>query len=144
MFPLYKKLIACYAISICQTLPTFSTKMSCDYYVDSCLVIEYKSHNGTFCKLTTDLSRKRKYIRYKFHCENDSTCESKRISSYLRKLERKIDKYTYKQMIYTNNEWINESYMSKYTHRIQREFPYVYELKRMYIDFTAFKWEDQH
>lgn len=47
-------------------------------------------------------------------------------------------------MIYTNNEWIDDDYSSKYMHRIQREFPYVYELKRMYIDFTAFKWEDQH
>lgn len=90
------------------------------------------------------MSRKRKYIRYKFHCENDSTCDSKRITAYLRKLERKLEKYTYKQMIYTNNEWVNESYMSKYMHRIRREFSYVHELKKMYIEFTASKWDDQY
>jgi hypothetical protein len=123
---------------------TLSIKMSCDYYVDSCLVIEYKSHTGTFCKLTTDLLRKRKYIRDKPDYENDSTCDSKRISSYLRKLEHKLEKYTYKHMIYTNDEWVNDGYRSKYMYRIRREFPYVYDLKKMYIAFTAFKCEDQY
>lgn len=102
--------------------------MACDYYVDRCLFIEYISETGRYCTLTTDLSRQPKYIRTRGE-----------YSSYQRKLERKIEKHTYREIIYKNNEWASSEHMTKYTYRLQREFPYIRQLKKMYLDFEAFR-----
>jgi hypothetical protein len=107
-------------------------KMACDYYVDRYLVIEYISESGRYCKLTTDLSRQPKYISSKFNYDTDDDIPTG-------KLEEKIEKHTYRQMIYKKKEWTNSEYMAEYTHRLRREFPYVYKLKKMYMEFEAFR-----
>jgi hypothetical protein len=114
-------------------------KMACDYYVDRYLVIEYISESGRYCKLTTDLSRQPKYISSKFNYDTDDDILTGECSSYQRKLEEKIEKHTYRQMIYKKKEWTNSEYMAEYTHRLRREFPYVYKLKKMYMEFEAFR-----
>lgn len=113
--------------------------MNCDYYIDEYLVIEYISEKGRYCRLTTDLSRKQKYIREKFDEESDIELNAAECSSYERKLERKLEKYTYRQMIYQNNQWLTNEYVAQYAVRLEREFPYVRKLKKMYLDFTAFR-----
>jgi hypothetical protein len=117
-------------------------KMNCDYYIDEYLVIEYISEKGRYCRLTTDLSRRQKYIRDKFEDESDNELTEVESSSHERRLERKLEKHTYRQMIYQNKAWVNNDYRTQYTSRLQREFPYVHKLKKMYIDFTAFKAEE--
>ena len=116
-------------------------KMTCDYYVDRYLVIEYISECGRYCKLITDLSRQPKYISPKFNYDTDDYCSSGECSSYQRKLEEKIEKHTYREIIYKNNEWASSEYMTKYTYRLQREFPYIRQLKKMYMEFEAFRAE---
>ena len=113
--------------------------MACDYYVDRCLFIEYISDTGRYCTLTTDLSRQPKYISPKFNYDTDDDILTGECSSYQRKLEEKIEKHTYRQMIYKKKEWTNSEYMAEYTHRLRREFPYVYKLKKMYMEFEAFR-----
>ena len=113
--------------------------MECDYYIDKYLVIEYISENGRYCTLTTDLSRQKKYIRNKSQLDSGNEFSTGKPSSYQRKLERKIEKHTYRQIIFKKDEWANDKYKTEYTYRLKREFPYVYNLKKMYIDFTAYK-----
>lgn len=113
--------------------------MACDYYVDRHLVIEYISESGRYCKLTTDLSRQPKYISLKFNYDTDDDYSTGERSSYQRKLEEKIEKHTYRQMIYKKHEWANNEYMAEYTHRLRCEFPYVYKLKKIYMEFEAFR-----
>ena len=114
-------------------------KMACDYYVDRYLVIEYISECGRYCKLTTDLSRQPKYISPKFNYDTDDDFATGECSSYKRKLEEKIEKHTYRQMIYKKKEWANSEYMTEYTHRMRHEFPYVHKLKKIYMEFEAFR-----
>jgi hypothetical protein len=116
--------------------------MNCDYYIDEYLVIEYISERGRYCRLTTDLSRRQKNIRDKFEDESDTEQNAAECSSHERRLERKLEKHTRRQMLYQNNEWVTNEYMAQYARRLQREFPYVYKLKKMYLDFTAFKAEE--
>ena len=116
-----------------------SIEMNCDYYVDSYLVIEYLANNGAYCKLTTDLSRQQKYIRIKD--ANDSYA-TEADCYYTRKLEQKIEKHTYRQMIYSKNDWSSSMYKCKYADRIRNEFQFVYKLQKMYKEFTAFKADE--
>jgi hypothetical protein len=113
--------------------------MACDYYVDRYLVIEYISESGRYCKLTTDLSRQPKYISKKFNYDTDEEFSTGECSSYQRKLEEKIEKHTYRQMIYKKREWVNSDYMTEYTYRMRHEFSCVYRLKKIYMEFEAFR-----
>lgn len=125
-----------------QTRAYSHIKMNCDYYIDEYLVIEYISEKGRYCRLTTDLSRRQKYFCDKFGDELDNELNAAECSSRERKLEQKLEKHTYRQMIYQNNAWVTNEYRAQYTRRLQREFPYVHKLKKMYLDFTAFKAEE--
>ena len=42
-------------------------------------------------------------------------------------------------MIYKKKEWANNEYMTEYTHRMRHEFPYVHKLKKIYMEFEAFR-----
>ena len=117
-------------------------KMACDYYVDRYLVIEYISECGRYCKLTTDLSREPKYISPNFNYDTDDDFTAGQCSSYQRKLEEKIEKHTYRQTIYKKKEWTTSKYMAEYTCRLRCEFPYVYKLKKIYMEFEAFRAEN--
>jgi len=117
-------------------------KMACDYYVDRYLVIEYISECGRYCKLTTDLSREPKYISPNFNYDTDDDFTAGQCSSYQRKLEEKIEKHTYRQTIYKKKEWTTSNYMAEYTCRLRHEFPYVYKLKKIYMEFEAFRAEN--
>lgn len=130
-----------YYISI-NTLIQPNIKMDCDYYVDRYLVIEYISECGRYCKLTTDLSREPKYISSKFNYDTDDDFARGQCYSYQRKLEEKIEKHTYRQMIYKKKEWTTRGYMAEYTCRLRSEFPYVYKLKKIYMEFEAFRAEN--
>jgi hypothetical protein len=131
----------CYYISI-NTFMQPRIKMACDYYVDRYLVIEYISECGRYCKLTTDLSREPKYISPNFNYDTDDDFTAGQCSSYQRKLEEKIEKHTYRQTIYKKKEWTTSKYMAEYTCRLRHEFPYVYKLKKIYMEFEAFRAEN--
>jgi hypothetical protein len=133
--------LLCYYISI-NTFMQPRIKMACDYYVDRYLVIEYISECGRYCKLTTDLSREPKYISPNFNYDTDDDFTAGQCSSYQRKLEEKIEKHTYRQTIYKKKEWTTSKYMAEYTCRLRHEFPYVYKLKKIYMEFEAFRAEN--
>jgi len=101
--------------------------MSCDFYFEQCLIIEYTSLNGHICKILTNKKRERGIIN-KYVLGSDK---------YEKKLVKKIAKFSYVKMIYEKKAWTKDEYQRKYEERIRKWFPEIRDFIKIYKDSIA-------
>jgi hypothetical protein len=101
--------------------------MVCDFYVEQCLVIEFISLNGNFCKIITNKKREKGFID-KYVPGSDK---------YEKKLVKKIEKFSYVKMIYEKKTWTKDEYQKKYEERIRKWFPEIKDFIKIYKDSIA-------
>jgi len=99
--------------------------MVCDYYVESSLIIDYVSNKGSICRIITNTTRERGYIK-----EEDEEV-------FLKALKRKVKKNTGIKMLYDNNVWLKDKYQNRYEKKLQKRFPEIKEYKKIYKDYIA-------
>jgi len=101
--------------------------MSCDFYIEKSLIVEYTSLKGYICKIIISKERKKGYIN---NCLQGS-------DKYIKKLDKKIAKFSYVKMIYEKKNWIKEKYIAKYEDKIKKWFPEIRDFIKIYKDSTA-------
>lgn len=98
--------------------------MVCDYYVESSLIIDYVSNNGSTGRIITNTTRARGYVK-----EEDDI--------YLKTLKRRLKKNTGIKILYDDNTWLKEKYQNRYEKKLQKRFPEIIEYKKIYKDYIA-------
>ena len=104
--------------------------MSCDYYTQSELVIEFIDEKGCMCKTKTNRLLKKGYV---FNIPNKDS------DDYKKYIEKMIDKNTYKKVLYENETWVKKLYENRYLQELKMICPRMVKLIKMYKDYIA--WE---
>ena len=105
--------------------------MSCDYYVEKSLVIDYLSTKGQICKTSIVIKREKCFINLNRNTEQ-----------YIEKLQKKMAKKCYIKMLYEKNKWSKPKYQKKYeSYFVNMHFPVIKELNKVYINSNAFKFD---
>ncbi len=112
--------------------------MCCDYYIQTEIIIEYLDTLGRKSVIYTNLEKTKGYIFSYQYYDSDDDSESLD-QKYNRTINRIIKENTYKKIIYDNNIWIEEAYKKCYWEKIQSEFNYITNIKKIYKKVTA--WE---
>ncbi len=112
--------------------------MCCDYYIQTEIVIEYLDKLGRPSFIYTNLDKTKGYIFSYQYYDSDDDSESLD-QKYNRTINRIIKENTYKKIIYDNNIWMEDAYKKCYGEKIQREFNYITNIKKIYKKVTA--WE---
>jgi len=97
--------------------------MSCDYYTEKSVVIEYVSKDSKICKIVKTTKIERKFLdrdRYQPNTEK-----------YIQKLEKKLNGNPVK-MIYENNEWTKETFQHRYHDKFKKMFPDIKTFIKIY------------
>ena len=110
--------------------------MGCDYYTQSELVIEYMDKNGTKNKITTNKHVERGYILSITNSDSDDDFETQNIK-YENELKIRIDRNTYKKILYENNFWISSSYEKRYSPDLKFLCPNMKQLVKIYKNYSA-------
>ena len=87
--------------------------MSCDYYIQSDLVIIYIDSNNRSSKTITNRNLKKIYLTNIPGFDSDDDEESQQ-KKYNEALQTFIKTNNYKKSIYKNEEWIKKSYKKRY------------------------------
>ena len=105
--------------------------MSCDYYVEKSLVIDYLSSKGQICKTSIIIKREK--------CFMDSNINPEK---YVEKLSKKMKKKSYIKILYEKNEWSKSKYQKKYESYLGNMYlPIIKELNKVYINSNAFRFD---
>ena len=112
--------------------------MSCDYYVQSELVIEYIDKQGRTCKTRTNRTLLECYIRDipEYNVDDEEEIKNEK---YKNELEKTIIKNTYKKMLYETEHWIKDTYEKRYYKKLAGLCPGIIKVIMVYKDYTAWK-----
>ena len=89
--------------------------MSCDYFIQTELVIEFIESNGALSKTITNRMVNRGYISHIPDNDSDDDYETQE-KKFNKELEKIINENTYKKMLYENDRWVKSSYEKRYLH----------------------------
>ena len=112
--------------------------MGCDYYVQTELVIEYLDKIGRLSIIYTDRVINKGYIYQPSDYDSDDDYETAG-KKYDAEIERRIAENTYDKFIFNDDNWIKESYKTKYNERLRREFKDIENIKKIYKKTTAWQ-----
>ena len=112
--------------------------MACDYYVKSDLVIVCYDNQGVLSTTITNRIIKKCYI-FSVADEDLDDDEESKYKKWKEELKRRLEKYTYKKMLYEDEKWIKESYKKKYSKELNILCPRIIKLVKVYKDYYA--WE---
>jgi hypothetical protein len=112
--------------------------MTCEYYIQTELVIEYLDKFGRKSVVYTDRTIKKRYIfTYSdYNSDDDNESANKKINE---EIQRKIAKNTYDKIIFDNDTWSKESYKKRYQALFKREFKEIDNIKKIYKKNIAWK-----
>ena len=111
--------------------------MSCDYFIQTELVIEFIESNGALSKTTTNRRVNRGYILHIPDNDSDDDYETQE-KKFNKELEKIMSKNTYQKMLYENDRWVKSSYEKRYLKDISILCPTMIKLIRVYKDISAF------
>jgi hypothetical protein len=97
------------------------------YFVRTELVIKYYSKAGKINTICTNIKMK-KYVH---------DCFQKNIDIINEELNEKIQKKTYKKILYDNDKWVKKSYKQKYKYHILKTFIDIDKFIQIYKKSTA-------
>ena len=103
--------------------------MSCDYFIQTELIIQYYSKDKKIKTIRTNRLIKKCYLYYQKNEENDITYE----------IDKKIKDNTYQNILYKDENWINNLYKKKYKNYIFKSFNDIDKLIKVYENNTAFE-----
>lgn len=112
--------------------------MGCDYYIQTDLVILYYDDKGSLSTTTTNRMLEKGYI-FSIKDDDSEDDEETRYNKLKADLQRRIEKNTYKQIVFENNKWVKESYEKKYSKELNILCPMMVKLCKIYKDVNA--WE---
>jgi len=112
--------------------------MPCDYYVQSDLVIVYFDNQGALSTTRTNRILEKGYIIKVPDEDSDDDLETQN-KKWKEELQKIIEKYTYKKMLYESDKWIKDSYGKKYLQQINILCPRMSKIVKIYKDYYA--WE---
>ena len=99
--------------------------MSCDYYIQKDLVIEYQCKNGRINTIYTDRNIIKGYIFKDPH------------TKYEDEIKKKIYENTFDEILFKNDEWVKEK--SIYKEYLIKNFKEIVKLVKVYRKTSA--WE---
>jgi hypothetical protein len=112
--------------------------MVCDYYVQSDLVIVYYDNQGTLSTTRTNRILEKGYI-FSVADEDSDEDEEIKYKKWKEELKRRVERNTYKKILYDNDNWIKESYEKKYSKELNIICPRMIKIVKVYKDYYA--WE---
>lgn len=112
--------------------------MGCDYYVQSDLVVVYYDNKGTLSTTRTNRILEKGYIMELPDKDSDDD-EDTQYKKWKDELRRRIEKYTYKKILYEDEKWIKASYEKRYLNDLQILCPRIVKVIKIYKDYYA--WE---
>jgi hypothetical protein len=111
--------------------------MSCDYYIQTELIIEYLDKMGRTSFIYTNRNITKGYI---YSHPHDSRVKSESLDlPYESEIRKRIRENTYKKVIFDNNNWTEELYKQKYEALISNEFNKIDNIIKIYEKLCA--WE---
>lgn len=114
-----------------------NSKMGCDYYVQSELVIEYINKNNTKSITKTNRDVKKCWI-YDNNSNSDDDINTQD-TKYLQSIKNAIEENTYKKIIYQDEKWVSYSYEKKYKKELTYLCPNMLKIIKIYKDYYAWK-----
>lgn len=112
--------------------------MSCDYYIQSELVIEFIDEKECMCKTKTNRGLTKVYV-FNIPNKDSDDDEETQLQKYKKYIEKIIYKNTYKKVLYNNETWVKELYKNRYLQELKMICPRMVKLIKMYKDYIA--WE---
>jgi hypothetical protein len=100
--------------------------MTCDYFIETSIIIEYYSVKGERCKIVTNTKRKKGFVDK--HYKNNK---------YVKKLTKQMEKKCFTKTIYDNKKWTKENYQEKYESKLRRWFPKIDTFIKIYKDSVS-------
>ena len=110
--------------------------MGCDYYVQSDLVIVYYDNQGALSTTRTNRILEKGYIFSVADEDSDDDEETQNIK-WKEELKRRVEKYTYKKMLYEDDKWVKDSYEKKYSKELNIICPRMVKIVKVYKDYYA-------
>ncbi len=107
--------------------------MSCDYFKQSQIVIEYYGTNGELMKVYTQRVVTNKYIRY------PEDIDAINLKEEMCKI---IRKYNYNKILFQKNSWEKRSYKKKYEVHLLNLHLQPQSIIKIYKSYTA--WENEN
>ena len=112
--------------------------MGCDYYIQTELVIEYNSTDGRINTLYTNRTLKKGYV-FNYKDEDSDDDEETAHKKYSAEIERIIKENTFNKILFENEQWIKESYRTKYEPYLMKTYKEIIKFIKVYKKTTA--WE---
>jgi hypothetical protein len=96
--------------------------MSCDYYTESSIVIDYISFESKICKIVKTTKIERNFLQDKYKFNNEK---------YDKQIEE-IEKKIFTKIIYENGNWKKDTYQQKYEIWLKKKFPEIKSFIKIY------------
>jgi hypothetical protein len=112
--------------------------MGCDYYLQNELVIVYEDKNCKFSTIYTNRKIEKGYVfNYKEQDSDDDevTAEHK----FQAEIEIQIRENTYNKILFENGKWVKESYKTNYESYLEKTFPEIVKIIKIYKKHSGFK-----
>jgi hypothetical protein len=112
--------------------------MTCHYYIQKELIIEYQAKNGKIYTIYTDRTIQKGFIfSYPNEDSDDDSVTANR--KFRLELQKKIKENTYDKILFKNGRWIEESYKKKYEKSLQETCSDILQLLKVYKKLTAYE-----
>jgi hypothetical protein len=98
--------------------------MVCDYFIETCIIIDYYNVKGEICKMVTHVKRKKGFLHKQYS----------NFDKYVKKIEEKIGNTCYTKTIYDHNKWYKDNYQEKYESKLKKWFPKIATFIKIYKD----------
>lgn len=96
--------------------------MSCDYYTESAIVIDYISFESKICKIVKTTKIERHFLDKNYKLNNEN---------YDKDIEE-IEKISSIKIIYSEGTWKKETYQQKYESWLRKKFPEIKSFIKIY------------
>jgi hypothetical protein len=110
--------------------------MSCDYYIQNELVIEYRDEDGRTNTIYTNRKLQKGYID-----QDSSDDDESDHKKYEAELERRIKKNNYNKILFENGKWVKNKYKIKYEPYLMKTFIEIREILKVHKKNIAWKRE---
>ena len=112
--------------------------MSCEYYTQSALVINYYNDKGELITITTNITMGKGYIVSIYDEDSDDDLQTEE-QKWREQINKVIKNNTYHKILFENDTWIKKAYENKYLPELKTKCPNLVTLIKIYKDYTA--WE---
>jgi len=92
-----------------------------DYCIDKGIIIDYINESGKSKTMCINQKHEKKMMKQYNSC-----------TKYVKKLEKKCEKYSYEKILYENMSWTSEKYQFKYETILRKWYPCIKEFIKVY------------